>query len=249
MNQEQEQANKTNEKLMVLISGVAQMAHAYQRRKNDPKMPYAVHPTMVAANALTPPGVDSTAIRCAGLLHDVVEDCDVDDIQRTHDWLVNETKTEPGNMTGNVRADLIVIVNMCCNIADHLADFSKVSFGDQVLSIVDELTVPKGAHPLGYYADGDKAARKAWERSIGRMEGMSLSALCVTYADKLYNMRNPLPGSDPSKHMAKYGESFHSILTALETQHEITLGDSVPEDVSEAIWSFTEALYLRTNFG
>ncbi len=233
--------NKTN-LLMLLVCGVAQMAHAYQRRKNDPEMPYSVHPTMVAVNALTPSEGNSIVTRCAALLHDVVEDCTVVDIQRTYEWLARETSTKPAwaKMVGEVREDLITIVNMCCEIAGlpyQPANMwaSTVTFGEQVLSIVAELTVPKGAHPDGYYAADDKPARKAWERSLGRMESMSIGALCVTYSDKLYNMRNPLPGSDPRESMAKYGEVFRNIIIALSTKHGITLGDSVPDDVKEAI--------------
>lgn len=239
-----ENENKTN-LLMLLVCGVAQMAHAYQRRKNDPEMPYSVHPTMVAVNALIPSEGKSIVTRCAALLHDVVEDCTVVDIQRTYEWLARETSPMPwwATMCGDVRKDLSTILDVCYFKAG-LWDGSTYSddrtpsiiFGYKVLNIVNQLTVPKGAHPDGYYAADDKPARKAWERSLGRMEKMSQEALCVMYADKLYNMRNPLPGTDPRKSMADYGEVFRNIIIVLSTKYWYSpLGEEIPDDVKEAI--------------
>lgn len=52
-------------------------AHRFQRRK-DEKTPYAAHPVRVAFTIAMIFGVDDEHVLSAALLHDVIEDCDVD---------------------------------------------------------------------------------------------------------------------------------------------------------------------------
>lgn len=75
---------------------VACLAHAGQVRKNTEGVPYFVHPVHVAL-MLARLGLDEVSIQ-AGLLHDVVEDCD--------DWTHERIEEVFGSEVGVVVADL-----------------------------------------------------------------------------------------------------------------------------------------------
>jgi len=234
-----------------LITFAMTIAHYDQKRKNDDKMPYAIHPMMVAMNPVTVLnrvlwGLDLLKARTAALLHDVIEDCNEEDLTRS--WGYLQQHVGPSGLFGeeldvpegpNRKVLMLTrIVNYClfmCGIDHRSGDVSGMSVGNDILKIVDELTVPKGAHPEGHYDEGDKPARKAWERSYGRMANMSKLALCVTFNDKIYNMRSPMPGRDPTAAMMGYGEYLDNIVYALSLEHGIAVKGVLPNDAMHAI--------------
>jgi len=75
---------------------MAQEAHAGQSRKGDGSVPYIVHPTH-AALILARVGADETTI-LAGILHDVVEDCD--------GWTLERVSSEFGEPVSRVVAEV-----------------------------------------------------------------------------------------------------------------------------------------------
>jgi hypothetical protein len=234
-----------------LITFAMTIAHYDQKRKNDDKMPYAIHPMMVAMNPSTVLnsvliGIDLLKARTAALLHDVIEDCKEEDLTRTWDYL--QQHVGPSGLFGkelNVpegpdrkRLMLTRIINYClfmCGIDYRNGDIAGMTVGSNVLDIVTELTVPKDAHPDGHYDTGDKPARKAWERSLDRMYQMSKLALCVTYNDKLYNMRSPMPGRDPTAATMGYGEYLDNIVFVLSQKHGIAIHGHITDDALHAI--------------
>lgn len=75
---------------------VAIAAHDGQYRKNGDSVPYVVHPLQVALY-LAHAGCNEAAV-VAGVLHDVVEDCD--------DWTVERVATEFGADVAQIVSDL-----------------------------------------------------------------------------------------------------------------------------------------------
>jgi (p)ppGpp synthase/HD superfamily hydrolase len=75
---------------------VAVLAHEGQTRKNSGAMPYFIHPVHVAM-MLARLGLDAVSIQ-AGILHDVVEDCD--------DWTLDRIEEEFGSEVRSVVDDL-----------------------------------------------------------------------------------------------------------------------------------------------
>lgn len=75
---------------------MAQEAHAGQTRKGDGSVPYIVHP-IHAALILARVGADETAI-LAGILHDVVEDCE--------GWTLERVASEFGEDVSKVVAEV-----------------------------------------------------------------------------------------------------------------------------------------------
>ena len=75
---------------------VASAAHAGQYRKNSDGVDYFIHPVHVAL-MLARAGLDEVCIQ-AGILHDVVEDCD--------DWTLERIESEFGVEVRTVVADL-----------------------------------------------------------------------------------------------------------------------------------------------
>jgi len=234
-----------------LITFAMTIAHYDQKRKNDDKMPYAIHPMMVAMNPVTVLnkvlwGLDLLKARTAALLHDVIEDCNEEDLTRSWDYLQQHVGSsglfgkeldvpEGANRKNRM---LVRIINYClymCGINHRTGDVGMMTIGDDIEDIIRELTVPKGDHPDGHYKEGDKKARKAWERSYGRMAEMSKLALCITFNDKLYNMRSPMPGRDPTAAMMGYGEYLDNIIFVLSSKYGIAVEGSIADDVMEAI--------------
>ena len=238
-----------------LITFAMTIAHYDQKRKNDDKMPYAIHPMMVAMNPRSIlnqmlSGADLLIARTVALLHDVIEDCKEEDIARAWEYLLthvsmkgvlgydknlfNIIPADTKNLKGKMLARVIDYCLEKCELDYRNGDINCMTVGGEIVSIIDELTVPKGDHPDGYYKEGDKKARKAWERSYGRMREMSKIALCVTFNDKLYNMRSPMPGRDPTAAMMGYGEYLDNIFYVLSTHKGIAVTD-MPDDVWEVM--------------
>jgi len=236
-----------------LITFAMTIAHYDQKRKNDDKMPYAIHPMMVAMNPYSAlnmmlSGWELLYARTVALLHDVIEDCKEENIARAWEYLLTHTgrtgvlgydknlfniiPADGKNVKGKMLARVIDYCLDACGLSYRTGDINSMSIGGEIVSIIDELTVPKGDHPDGHYKEGDKKARKAWERSYGRMRKMSKIALCVTFNDKVYNMRSPMPGRDPTAAMMGYGEYLDNILYVLSTHKGIAV-TAMPDDVWE----------------
>jgi len=215
--------------LMLLVSWVMQMAQSYQRRKNDPEMPYSVHPQMVAINTLPFLGEDATIrARIAAVFHDVIEDCEVSDLQRVvNQW--NQHAPHLGVIAWSfetVAEALEAILVLCLDAAGFPTTEAPL-----IIRAVQDLSVPKELP--GVYEAGDKKAKKAWEASPERMENMCDEALMVTWADKTFNLRSPIPGRDPTEEKVKYGRLFATIREALMLRgYQV---QSLPEDIEEAI--------------
>ncbi len=75
---------------------VAQTAHAGQTRKGDGSVPYVLHPIHVAL-ILARAGANETAI-LAGILHDVVEDCE--------GWTLERVTSEFGEDVSEIVAEV-----------------------------------------------------------------------------------------------------------------------------------------------
>jgi len=233
-----------------LITFAMTIAHYDQKRKNDDKMPYAIHPMMVAFNPATLLNKVLTSgerliARTAALLHDVVEDCDEENLRRSWDYLQQHAGSHglygsklDERVTWDKRSMLARIIDYCwvvSGLPSRKVFDEGPTFGFRTVGVIEELTVPKGAHPDGHYEEGDKPARKAWERSLQRMASMSKIALCVTFNDKLYNMRSPMPGRDPTAALMGYGEYLDNIVYALSTEYGIAVQGVLPNDAEEAI--------------
>lgn len=244
-NQKQEEKESM---FLGLITFAMTIAHYAQKRKNDDKMPYAIHPMMVAYNPKTVlnkllSGGELLVARTAALLHDVVEDCNEEDLRRSWDYLQTHTGGDARfgqELTGTKQKMLARIIDYCLTVCglpkgDSNVYYDTETFGERTVEVIEELTVPKGAHPDGEYEEGDKEARKAWERSYDRLVWMSKIALCVTFNDKLYNMRSPMPGRDPNAAMMGYGEYFDNIVFVLSQDHGVAIKGLLPKDAREAI--------------
>lgn len=72
-------------------------AHCDQTRKGQPDLPYIVHPVHVAL-MLAQIGADDETIQ-AGLLHDVVEDCDGWTLERIEEQFGARVRTIVGDLT------------------------------------------------------------------------------------------------------------------------------------------------------
>ncbi len=217
---------------MLLVSWVMQMAQSYQRRKSDPEMPYAVHPQMVAINTLSFLDKDATIrARIAAVFHDVIEDCEVSDLQRVvEQW--NKHVPHFGVIAwsfDSVAEALEVMLILCLDAAGFPTTEAPL-----IIRAVEDLSVPKELP--GVYEAGDKEAKAAWEASIDRMRNMCDEALMVTWADKTYNLRSPLPDRDPIKERAKYGRLLAMITAILMLRgYQVP---SLPEDIREAIATY-----------
>jgi len=215
--------------LMLLVSWVMQMAQSYQRRKNDPEMPYSVHPQMVAINTLSFLDKDATIrARIAAVFHDVIEDCEVSDLQRVvEQW--NKHAPHLGVIAWSfdtVAEALEAMLLLCLDAAGFDSHHAPL-----IIRAVQDLSVPKEL--LGVYEAGDKKAKKAWEASSERMKNMCDEALMVTWADKTFNLRSPMPDRDPIEEKAKYGQLFATIQDTLMLRgYQV---QNLPEDIQEAI--------------
>ena len=214
---------------MLLVSWVMQMAQSYQRRKNDPEMPYGVHPQMVAINTLSFLDKDATIrARIAAVFHDVIEDCEVSDLQRVVEkW--NKHAPHLGVIAwsfDSVAEALEAMLILCLDAAGFPTTEAPL-----IIRAVQDLSVPKELP--GVYEAGDKKAKKAWEASSERMENMCDEALMVTWADKTFNLRSPMPDRDPIEEKAKYGQLFATIQDTLMLRgYQV---QNLPEDIQEAI--------------
>lgn len=188
-------------------------------------------------------------VQIVAMLHDVLEDCNEQDLKRAWTYL-QQHYGQDGLFGPDWNEDLpkekmlAKIVDFCVRKCgyEHKPMFdAQQTTGDWVVETVLELTVPKGAHPDGHYEEGDKPARKAWERSFDRMRRMSLSALIVTLADKYYNLNSPMEGRDMTVAEKNYGEYFQNILLALSMEYGIGYEtDKMPHDMYHAMQSFRQ---------
>ena len=93
--------------LFVRALAFASEAHKGQFRKDVNKMPYICHPIDVCL-VLSQAGIDDEDVLCAGMLHDVVEDCGIShaDIAKEFGlkiaYLVSEVSDDP-DLHGNER--------------------------------------------------------------------------------------------------------------------------------------------------
>lgn len=144
--------------------------HYYQRRKGPAKLPYFVHPLEVAVT-LHWAGQDEYTV-AAGFLHDVIEDCGVDENElaclfgmRTAQIVVqvtNVTKKEDGNRAqrqaierehlrrAGYEARNLKLVDVACNARSIVEDepkFAETYLAEKRL-LLPEIRI--GSHPVLY---------------------------------------------------------------------------------------------------
>lgn len=123
--------------------------HKGQIRKGKDKVPYIVHPLLVACHALAL-GLKDDDLLAAALLHDVVEDCDVSaeeldvneeirEIVRlvTFEQRCDESKHDAKvryykAIRENKRAIMVKILDRCNNVSHMAAAFTKQKMADYI---------------------------------------------------------------------------------------------------------------------